>query len=382
MTQMLESALRQTPLHRLHLELGARVVPFAGYHMPLHYAAGILKEHLHTRTAAGLFDVSHMGQVALRPRSGCVGDAARALERLVPADIVSLAEGRQRYALFTNTAGGILDDLMVANRGSHLALVVNAACKDADETHLRAHLSESCEVLRLDRKALIALQGPAAEAALMKLSPDVAAMRFMEVRTVSLLGSPCDISRSGYTGEDGFELSVSAEAADPLARALLADPLVAPIGLGARDSLRLEAGLCLYGQDIDQTTNPVEAALEWSIQKSRRRGGARAGGFPGADTIFAQLDAGASRRRVGLRAHGRAPVRAGAELFAAESGQAAVGTVTSGVFGPSADAPVAMGYVPVALARSGTLLYAQLRNARIPVTVCDLPFIPSRYKRN
>lgn len=379
---MLESALRQTPLHRLHVELGARMVAFAGYHMPLHYAAGILKEHLHARSAAGLFDVSHMGQIVLRPRSGAVADAARALERLVPADIVGLAEGRQRYTVFTNAEGGILDDLMVASRGDHLALVVNAACKDADEAHLRAHLSESCDVLRLDQKALIALQGPAAEAALAKLSPDISAMRFMDVRTVSLLGAACDVSRSGYTGEDGFELSVPADAVESLARTLLADPRVALVGLGARDSLRLEAGLCLYGQDIDQATNPVEAALEWSIQKSRRNGGARAGGFPGAGTILAQLDGGAPRRRVGLRAHGRAPVRGGAALFAAESGQTAVGKVTSGVFGPSADAPVAMGYVPAALARPGTLLFAELRNARIPLTVCDLPFVPSRYKRS
>ena len=380
MTQA-DAALRQTPLHRLHVELGGRMVSFAGYHMPLQYSLGILKEHLHTRNAAGLFDVSHMGQIALRPRSGAISEAARALEQLVPADMMSLAQDRQRYALFTNQAGGILDDLMVANRGDHLALVVNAACKDADEAHLRAHLSKTCEIVRLDQKALLALQGPAAEAALAKLSPEIAAMRFMEIRTISLLGAACEVSRSGYTGEDGFEISVPAEHAEALARALLADPSVAPIGLGARDSLRLEAGLCLYGQDIDKTKNPVEAALEWSIQKSRRTGGARAGGFPGADIILPQLGAGASRRRVGLRPEGRAPVRTGAALFTAER-QAPVGTVTSGVFGPSADAPVAMGYVPAALAKTGTKLQTDLRGNRIAITVCDLPFIPNRYKRS
>jgi aminomethyltransferase len=377
-----DAVLRQTPLHKLHVELGGRMVPFAGYQMPLQYPLGILKEHLHTRKAAGLFDVSHMGQISLRSKSGAIADAARALEQLVPADIVGIAQNRQRYALFTNAAGGILDDLMVANRGDHLALVVNAACKDADEAHLRAHLSKACEITRLDQKALLALQGPASEAILVKLSPDVAAMRFMDVRTVSLAGATCEVSRSGYTGEDGFEISVPADKAEDLARALLADPSVMPIGLGARDSLRLEAGLCLYGQDIDQATNPAEAALEWSIQKSRRTGGSRAGGFPGADIILPQLEAGASRRRVGLRPEGRAPVRTGAALFTEDSGATPVGSVTSGVFGPSADAPVATGYVPAALAKSGTTLQADLRGNRIAVTVCDLPFISHRYKRN
>ena len=375
------AVLRQTPLHKLHIELGGRMVPFAGYAMPLQYPTGILKEHLHTRKAAGLFDVSHMGQISLRPKSGAIADAARALEQLVTADIVSLAKDRQRYALFTNAAGGILDDLMVANRGDHLALVVNAACKEADEAHLRTHLSQSCEIARLDRKALLALQGPASEAVLAKLSPDVAAMRFMDVRTVSLAGATCEVSRSGYTGEDGFEIGVPVDKAETLARALLADPAVAPIGLGARDSLRLEAGLCLYGQDIDQATNPAEAALEWSIQKSRRQGGVRTGGFPGADIILPQLATGASRRRVGLRPEGRAPVRTGATLFEMD-GQTPVGSVTSGVFGPSADAPVAMGYVPSALAKPGTTLQADLRGNRIAITVCDLPFVPHRYKRH
>lgn len=372
--------LRQTPLHRLHVELGARLVPFAGYEMPLQFKQGILHEHLHTRSAAGLFDVSHMGQLILRPRSGSVGDVALDLENLVPADILSLAAGRQRYALFTNPAGGILDDLMVTNRGDHLFLVVNAACKEADEAHLRAHLKGSL-VERLDR-ALLALQGPGAAAALARLAPDAAAMRFMDSRAVSLLGAECNVSRSGYTGEDGFEISVAADRAEELARALLADPAVAPIGLGARDSLRLEAGLCLYGSDLDATTTPVEAALEWSIQKSRRHGGARPGGFPGAEVILRQLASKAPRRRVGLRPEGRAPVRGGAKLFADPSSPLAVGFVSSGGFGPSIGAPVAMGYVTSEYAALGRQLYADLRGKRIVAQVSELPFVPARYKRN
>jgi len=376
------SVLQRTPLDALHRELGGRMVAFAGYSMPLQYPTGIIKEHLHTRAAAGLFDVSHMGQLVLRPRSGVLRDAALALETLVPADIVGLGEGRQRYALFTDEAGGILDDLMVANRGDHLALVVNAACKGQDEAHLRRFLAERCVIERRGDRALLALQGPAAESVLGALAPETAAMKFMDVRTVTLAGVTCDVSRSGYTGEDGFEISVPAEAAEKLARALLKNPQVAPIGLGARDSLRLEAGLCLYGLDLDTRTNPVEAALEWSIQKSRRAGGARVGGFLGAQRILAQLDKGAPRRRVGLKPQGRLPVRAGAPIFAAGEPDTVVGEVTSGGFGPSVDAPVAMGYVQVAHAKSGTALEAEVRGNRIAMTVCDLPFVAHRYKRN
>jgi aminomethyltransferase len=373
--------LLRTPLHPLHLELGGRMVPFAGYEMPVQYEPGILREHLHTRAAAGLFDVSHMGQLALWPLSGKIEDAARALETLVPADILGLAEGRQRYALFTSESGGILDDLMIANRGSHLFLVVNAACKDDDEAHLRAHLSAACRIERLAGRALIALQGPQAEGALARLSSDIASMRFMDVRSVTLLSAACEVSRSGYTGEDGFEISVPASRAQDLARALLAGRNVMPIGLGARDSLRLEAGLCLHGSDIDTTTTPVEAALEWAMQKSRRAGGARAGGFPGAGVILRQLSDGAPRRRVGLRPQGRAPVRHGAALFRAEAGGGAVGVITSGGFGPSVNAPVAMGYVPAADAGAGEMLFAEVRGKRIPVEVCEMPFVPSKYKR-
>src|SRR5215207_10253571 len=329
-----ESSLKRTPLHALHVARGGKLVPFAGYEMPVQYPAGVLKEHLHTRSAAGLFDVSHMGQLALRPKSGKVGDAALALERLVPQDIVAVAPGRQRYAQFTNDAGGILDDLMVANFGDHLFLVVNAACKAEDEAHLREKLSGDCIIEKLADRALIALQGPKAEQALAKIGADVSTMKFMDTGPRRVGAYDCFVSRSGYTGEDGFEISVPAEHAEAFATALLDNPDVLPIGLGARDSLRLEAGLCLYGHDIDTATTPIDAALEWSIQKSRRHGGARAGGFPGAENILAQFEKGAPRRRVGLRPEGRAPVREGALLFADATSTEAIGRVTSGGFGP------------------------------------------------
>jgi aminomethyltransferase len=376
-----QSELKTTPLHALHVASGGKMVPFAGYDMPVQYGAGVLREHLHTRQAAGLFDVSHMGQIALRPKSGKVGDAALALERLVPQDILAVAPGRQRYAQFSNDAGGLLDDLMVANFGDHLFLVVNAACKAEDEAHLRANLSDSCIIEPRPDRALIALQGPKAESVLTRLCPGASAMRFMDSCPRSVSGIDCFVSRSGYTGEDGFEISVPAEHAERLAKAMLADSDVLPIGLGARDSLRLEAGLCLYGHDIDTSTTPVEGALEWSIQKSRRNGGARAGGFPGADKILAQLENGAPRRRVGLRPEGRAPVREGAALFADETSTGQIGAVTSGGFGPSLNAPVAMGYLPTALAVSGGLVFAELRGARLPLRIAAMPFVPNTYKR-
>ncbi|MCK1745567.1 glycine cleavage system aminomethyltransferase GcvT [Bradyrhizobium sp. 139] len=374
-------SLKKTPLHGLHVSLGGKMVPFAGYDMPVQYPAGVLKEHLHTRSAAGLFDVSHMGQLALRPKSGRIGDAARALERLVPQDIVAIAPGRQRYAQFTGADGGILDDLMVANFGDHLFLVVNAACKEADEAHLRAHLSDDCIIDSLTERALIALQGPKAEAVLAKLCAEAPAMKFMDAGPHKVAGIACFVSRSGYTGEDGFEISVSAGDAERLAKILLEDPDVRPIGLGARDSLRLEAGLCLYGHDIDTATTPVEASLEWSVQKSRRTGGTRAGGFPGAEKILAHFDQGASRRRVGLRTEGRAPVREGALLFADATSVEPVGKVTSGGFGPSLNAPVAMGYVPTSQSALGIKLFAQVRGQRLAVQVAAMPFVKNTYKR-
>jgi len=375
------STLRRTPLHALHVSLGGRMVPFAGYEMPVQYAPGVLKEHLHTRSAAGLFDVSHMGQVALLPKSGRIEAAAIALEQLVPQDIIGIATGRQRYAQFTSEAGGILDDLMVTNFGTHLVLVVNASCKEADEALLRAGLSEVCEVRPLTERALFALQGPKAASALAKLSAGVDSMRFMDSGPREVAGFDCYVSRSGYTGEDGFEISVPSEHAEQLAKLLLADSDVMPIGLGARDSLRLEAGLCLYGHDIDKTTTPVEAALEWSIQKTRRNGGARAGGFPGAEKILAQFDHGAQRRRVGLRAEGRVPVREGTALFANAASTDPIGKVTSGGFGPTLNAPVAMGYLPIALSSVGTQVFADVRGQRLPLRVAATPFVPNTYKR-
>lgn len=378
---MSTESLLHTPLFSLHTALGARMVPFAGYAMPLQYAEGIMAEHRHTRTQAGLFDVSHMGQVRLRARSGAVRDAALALEQLVPADIAGLASGRQRYTQFTNAQGGILDDLMVTRLGDDLLVVINAACKAADIAHMRAHLSDTCTLDVLEDRALLALQGPLAGQVLAALAPAVADMLFMDVRALDIAGAACVVSRSGYTGEDGFEISVPAAQAEALARTLLAQPGVAPIGLGARDSLRLEAGLCLYGADIDETTTPVEAALEWSIQKSRRAGGARAGGFPGAEIILAQLSEGTARRRVGLLPEGRAPVRGGAGLFADATLANPVGKVTSGGFGPTVDAPVAMGYVSTALAQPGQAVAAELRGRAVPCTVHALPFVPAGFRR-
>ena len=377
----LQTSLKRTPLHALHVARGGKMVPFAGYDMPVQFASGVMKEHLHTRASAGLFDVSHMGQIALHAKSGKVEDAARALERLVPQDIVAITPGRQRYVQFTNAKGGILDDLMVANFGSHLFLVVNAACKAEDEAHLRAHLSDICSIEPLPDRALLALQGPKAEQVLAKLCADAPGMRFMDAGPHQIMSIDCFVSRSGYTGEDGFEISVPADRAEALATALLENGDVMPIGLGARDSLRLEAGLCLYGHDIDTTSTPAEGALEWSIQKSRRNGGARAGGFPGADVILSQLASGAPRRRIGLKPEGRAPVREGAALFADPSSPEQIGIVTSGGFGPSLNTPVAMGYLPLPHANNDATVFAEVRGQRLPLRVSPMPFVPNTYKR-
>jgi len=377
-----KAPLLRTPLYNFHVERGARLVAFAGYEMPVQYPTGILSEHLHTRTAVGLFDVSHMGQIELRATSGRLEDAARALEALAPIDIIGIAEGRQRYALFTNAEGGILDDLMVANRGDRLLLVVNAACKTADLAHLRQNLGQTCKIDPLPDRALIALQGPLAEAALARLAPAITTMRFMDVRTLSILGADCEVSRSGYTGEDGFEISIAADRAEAFARVLCEDHSVMPIGLGARDSLRLEAGLCLYGSDLDPAITPVMASLEWAIQKARRAGGSRAGGFPGADVILRQLADGPSRRRVGLKVEDRVPVRGGAKLYPDEISASTIGVVTSGGFGPSVQAPIAMGYIDKNFATTGKRIFGDVRGKRVALRVCDLPFVPHRYKRD
>ncbi|MCC5993292.1 MAG: glycine cleavage system aminomethyltransferase GcvT [Rhodobacteraceae bacterium] len=374
------SDLKRIVLHDLHLELGGRMVPFAGYAMPVQYPMGVMKEHLHTRAQAGLFDVSHMGQVILRP----LGDMAAleaGLEALMPVSVRGLAEGRQRYGLLTNAQGGILDDLMFANRADHLFVVVNAARKDHDIAHLRHHLADVAQIEAVTDRALLALQGPMAEGVLAGFVPAVREMRFMDIAIHPSDFGALWISRSGYTGEDGFEISVPADAAEAFARALLAQPDVAPIGLGARDSLRLEAGLCLFGHDIDQTTTPIAAGLGWAIQKARRAGGARAGGFAGADVILAEIETGPKTCRVGLRPETRAPMREGTVLWDAPEGGVVLGHVTSGGFGPSVGAPIAMGYLPFAQASPGTRIWGELRGKRLPVTVSKLPFRPSTYKR-
>ena len=375
-----QTVLKQTPLHALHLSLNAKMVPFAGYDMPVQYPLGVMKEHLHTRAAAGLFDVSHMGQVIVRARSGSYADAALALEKLVPVDILGLKEGRQRYGFFTNENGGILDDLMITNRGDRLLVVVNAACKDDDVVYMKANLAD-CDVTLLEDRALVALQGPRAEAVLAEFWPDVTGMKFMDVRDVTIHDVSCIVSRSGYSGEDGFEISIPADKAEHVAKALLEDPHCEAIGLGARDSLRLEAGLCLYGNDIDTNTSPIEASLEWAIQKVRRPGGARAGGYPGTERIEEDLASGPVRRRVGLKPEGKAPVRAHAGLFAEDSPGSPIGEVTSGTFGPSTEGPVAMGYVPASLAEPGSRVFAEVRGKYLPLTVTALPFITPTYKR-
>ncbi|WP_372886599.1 glycine cleavage system aminomethyltransferase GcvT [Shimia sp.] len=371
--------LLRTPLFDLHAELGARMVPFAGYEMPVQYPAGVMKEHLHCRAAAGLFDVSHMGQVILRGASYAA--VARAFETLVPMDVLGLPEGRQRYGLFTNEAGGIEDDLMFANRGDHLFVVVNAACKEADIARMKAALEPAVTVEVIADRALVALQGPAAETALARLAPGVAGMGFMDVATVELMGGEAWVSRSGYTGEDGYEISLPAPAAEALCRALLEMDEVEPIGLGARDSLRLEAGLCLYGSDIDAGTSPVEAGLSWAIQKLRRAGGDREGGFPGAARVLGDLADGVSRKRVGLVPEGRAPMRAHTQIYAVAEGGEPVGEVTSGGFGPSIEGPVAMGYVGADHAAVGTDLFGEVRGKRLPLKVAKMPLVPANFKR-
>ena len=368
--------LLKTPLHALHIELGARMVPFAGYDMPVQYPLGVMKEHQHTREQAGLFDVSHMGQIRL------IGaDAAKALEALVPVDIIDLPVGMQRYAMFTNEQGGILDDLMVANLGNdELFLVVNAGCKDQDLAHLRKHLGGHCQVQPLfEERALLALQGPAAVNVLQRLAPDVAKMTFMQFAPVTLLGADCYVSRSGYTGEDGFEISVPADRAEELARRLLAEPEVQAIGLGARDSLRLEAGLCLYGHDMDRDSTPIEASLGWAISRARRSDGERAGGFPGAETLFAQQQKGVARKRVGLLPQERTPVREGAEIVDADG--TVIGAVCSGGFGPTLGAPLAMGYLDIAFTPVDSEVWAIVRGKRVPMKVSKMPFVPQRYYR-
>jgi aminomethyltransferase len=373
-----EQVLRKTPLHALHVELGAKLVPFAGYEMPVQYPAGILKEHLHTRASAGLFDVSHMGQRVLVGPDHVT--TARALEAVTPGDFQNLDPGRQRYSLLLNADGGIVDDLMVSRSADPkhdgaLGIVVNASRKDVDDEFIRARLPANIRYILADDRALLALQGPKAEAVLGRHCPEVAAMSFMTHANARFDGIACGITRSGYTGEDGFEISLEGADADAVARALLAQPEVLSIGLGARDSLRLEAGLCLYGHDIDETTDPVEANLVWSIGKRRKR----EKDFPAAEEIMNRVFNGAARRRIGIRPEGKAPAREGTEI--ADKTGRTIGRVSSGGFGPSLNAPVAMGYIETALAADGTEVDLIVRGKPLPARVAPMPFVPHRYKR-
>ena len=370
------TALLNTPLNALHLELGARMVPFAGYSMPVQYPMGLMAEHIHTRSEAGLFDVSHMGQLRL------VGtDAAAAFESLMPVDVIDLPVGKQRYGLLLTDEGNIIDDLMFVNRGADIFVIVNGACKVNDIAHIQARIGAKCQVIPMPERALLALQGPKAVDVLSRMVPGVEKLVFMTGASFDWQSADLFITRSGYTGEDGFEISVHNDQADLFARALLAQAEVKPIGLGARNSLRLEAGLCLYGNDIDTSTTPIEAGLNWAIQKVRRTGGARAGGFPGADIVLGQLDGSRSltRKRVGLIAQERVPVREHVKLQNTQGVK--IGEVSSGLLGPSANVPVAMGYVDVASASLGTVVNAMVRGKAVPMTVSAMPFVPNRYYR-
>jgi aminomethyltransferase len=373
LTETAAGPLKHTPLHALHRELGARLVPFAGYEMPVQYPTGILAEHAQTRTAAGLFDVSHMGQVRLTAKPG--QSAAKALETLVPGDIAGLQPGQQRYTQFTNETGGILDDLMVTSTGDHLLLVINAACKDADLAHIQKHLSVRCEVEPMFSRGLLALQGPQAAQALARLAPSIATMKFMTGAYVVIEGTECYVTRSGYTGGDGYEISTPANATEAIARKLLAQPEVKPIGLGARDSLRLEAGLPLYGHDLDRETTPVMAGLTFAINKRRRA----EGGFPGALRILAELENGPPQKRVAFEVDGRQPVREGALVLDGEGNE--VGKITSGGFSPSLQRPIAMGYVASHLAEPGTTLKLEQRGKLFDARVIAMPFVSHRYHR-
>jgi aminomethyltransferase len=375
------TTLKRTRLYDYHIANSAKMVPFAGYEMPVQYNLGVMKEHLHTRMAAGLFDVSHMGQILVYPKSGVIADAALAIETLVPVSISSLKSGRQRYAMFTNDNGGILDDLMIANRGDHLFIVVNASCKDGDFQHLKNNLGSDFQIDMVEDRSLIALQGPLAEKVLSKLNPTVKELKFMDSVTAKLLDTECWISRSGYTGEDGYEISIPNNAVDEIVQLLSQDINVEPIGLGARDSLRLEAGLCLYGHDIDTNTSPIEGNLNWAMQKIRRTGGERAGGFPGANRILRELEVGPSKKRVGILPDGRAPMREGTILYGSDNRNDPIGKVTSGAFGPSIQKSMSMGYVLKEYTGLETIIYGDVRGKLLAARVTSIPFKKSNYKK-
>ena len=379
---MLKPDLKRTPLYEFHLAHGAKMIEFAGHTLPIQYRAGVLSEHHHTRKAASLFDVSHMGQIVIRPDGARFDDLCLALESLAPVDVLDLADHRQRYGFLTSETGGILDDFMFAKRSGELFLVVNGARRECDVSHLQAHLPPFCRIdVLFEHRGLIALQGPASESALARLGADIRGMRFMDIRDLDLSGHACWVSRSGYTGEDGFEISTPINATTAVAQALIDSGSVRPAGLGARDSLRLEAGLCLHGNDIDERTTPVEANLAWAIQRVRRPGGNREGGYPGAALIGQQISSGANRVRVGLAPAGRVPMRSGAVIFADQDSSEPIGIVTSGGFGPSVNAPVSMGYVETEFSEPGSTVAVDVRNRRLGATVASLPFVTTNYRR-
>lgn len=358
---------KQTSLYQLHLELGGKMIEFAGYQLPVQYQSGIIQEHLHCRSRAGFFDISHMGQCLILG-----GEAAAELEKLTPSDVTSLKPGQQKYTVLTNDEGGIIDDIIITRTGKGLMIVVNAACKDKDFQYLSSHLSGGCQLLELTERSLFALQGPSSQVIMEKFSPSATALTFMHACEAEIAGIKCTISRSGYTGEDGFEISVENRQAEDLARLLLAEPEVAPIGLGARDTLRLEAGLCLYGHEISESVTPVEAGLNWLIKKNHNK-------FPGADKIIQQLEQGPEKIRVGLIAEGKQPVREGCAVYDEKNNM--IGHVTSGSFSPSLGKPVAMALIERSYTQSGVRLTAKVREHQIPVCVTSLPFIPHRYRR-
>ena len=372
------SELLKTPLHALHVSNGGKMVPFAGYEMPVQYKDGVLREHLHCRKYVGLFDVSHMGQVIIKGKN--ITDVARSLETLIPISIANLNEGRQRYGFFTNVSGGIIDDLMLSNRGDHIFMVINAACKRADIAHMREHMA-GVEFELIENRALLALQGPMAEKILSNFNINIKDMQFMDISTINILGVDCWVSRSGYTGEDGFEISVPSEKAIKLSEALLKFEEVKLIGLGARDSLRLEAGLCLYGHDINSDTSPIEAGLLWAIQKSRRKGGQDAGNFFGEQRIFKEIENGPDNKRVGIKPLGRAPMREETVLFSDSAGNENIGKITSGGFGPTFEGPVSMGYVSSKHAVIGAQVFGEVRGKFLPALIVALPFVKANFKR-
>ena len=372
------SDLLRTPLYELHVSNGGKMVPFAGYEMPVQYQSGVLKEHLHCRKSVGLFDVSHMGQVLIKGKNFL--DVAQKLEILMPISITQLAKGRQRYGFLTNVSGGIIDDLMLSNRGDHVYMVVNAACKNIDVSHIIKNV-RNLEVELLEDRSLLALQGPLAENILLKFNKSIKEMRFMDIATVTILGAECWVSRSGYTGEDGFEISIPSNVAVEFSKSLLEFEEVQLIGLGARDSLRLEAGLCLYGNDIDAETSPIEAGLLWAIQKSRREEGIDSGGFPGEEQIFDEIRNGPTKKRIGIKPLARAPMREGTILYSDAEGSNEIGRITSGGFGPTFGGPLSMGYIDAKYSIRETQVFGAVRDKLLPAVIVSLPFVNTNFKR-